>query len=85
MAGENWTFWLQMTNLAMGLIILLAVVPVFGSAVWEVTKRARKAQESKIDSELRTLFAPGAHTLSDSELGLTMADGGEEITNPPRK
>ena len=81
MAGENWTFWLQMTNLAMGAIILLAVVPVFGSVVWEVSKRARKkADESRnLEAELRALFAPGAHTLSDPELGLTMADGGEKI------
>ena len=36
MAGENWTFWLQMTNLAMGVIVLLAVVPVVGSVVREI-------------------------------------------------
>ena len=80
MAGEDWTFWLQMMNLAMGVIILLAVVPVFGSVVWEVAKRARKAHESNnLESELRALFAPGVHTLSVPELGLTMADGGEKI------
>jgi uncharacterized membrane protein len=80
MAGENWIFWLQMTNLAMGVIILLAVIPVFGSVVWEVAKRARKAHESKhLESDLRTLFAPDVHTLSVPELGLTMADGGEKV------
>jgi high-affinity Fe2+/Pb2+ permease len=87
MAGENWTFWLQMTNLAMGVIILLAAVPVFGSVVWEAAQRARNGRnESKnLDSELRALYASVAHTLSDPELGLTMADGGEEVKNPPRK
>ena len=86
MAGENWTFWLQMTNLVMGAIILLAVVAVFGSVVWEVFERARKkADESKnLEAELRALYISVAHTLSDPELGLTMADGGEEVKNLPR-
>ena len=47
MAGEGWTFWLlQMTNLAIGAITLLAVVLTFGSVGWEAVKRARKAHES---------------------------------------
>ena len=80
MAGENWTFWLQMTNLAMGVIVLLAVVLLAGSVVRELMeRRARKVHEFNTDSELRALFASGAHTLSDPELGLTMADGGEKV------
>jgi hypothetical protein len=31
MAGENWTFWLNMTNFALGIITLLALVVVFGA------------------------------------------------------
>ena len=28
MGGENWTFWLNMTNFALGIVTLLAVVVV---------------------------------------------------------
>ena len=36
MAGENWTFWLNMTNFALGIVTLLAVVVVAGAVSWDL-------------------------------------------------
>ncbi len=39
MAGENWTFWLNMTNFALGIITLLALLVVFGAVGWDLMVR----------------------------------------------
>ena len=39
MAGENWTFWLNMTNFALGIITLLALLVVFGAVGWDLLVR----------------------------------------------
>lgn len=36
MAGENWTFWLNMTNFALGIVTLLAVLVVVGAVSWDL-------------------------------------------------
>ena len=36
MGGENWTFWLNMTNFALGIVTLLAVVVVAGAVSWDL-------------------------------------------------
>ena len=42
MAAENWTFWLNMTNFALGIVTLLALLVVFGAVGWDLL--VRKAQ-----------------------------------------
>jgi hypothetical protein len=85
MAGENWTFWLNMTNFALGIITLLALVVVFGAVGWDFMVRKAKRAHSVEDINLNTLDADlremlrGSHTLSVPGLGLTMADGGERV------
>jgi len=81
MAGENWTFWLNMTNAALGVITVLALLVVLGAAGWEVWARmARKARATgALGGPLRAMLEAEPHSLSVPGLGLTMADGGERV------
>jgi hypothetical protein len=85
MAGENWTFWLNMTNFALGIITLLALVVVFGAVGWDLlvlkvhnARKLRSADLNSFDEDLRAMLH-GSHSLSVPGLGLTMADGGERV------
>ena len=85
MAGENWTFWLNMTNFALGIITLLALVVVFAAVGWDLLvlklHNARKVGSrdlNSFDEDLRAMLN-GSHTVSVPGLGLTMADGGEQV------
>ncbi len=86
MAGENWTFWLNMTNFALGIITLLALVVVFGAVGWDLmVRKVHHARElgstdpNRFDEDLRAMLHGGSHSLSVPGLGLTMADGGERV------
>jgi hypothetical protein len=83
MAGENWTMWLNITNFALGIVTLAALLIVFFAVGWDLL--ASKLRHTRanadllnIDAELQALLH-GSHSLSVPELGLTMADGGERI------
>lgn len=83
MAGENWTMWLNITNLALGIVTLVALLLVFFAVGWDLL--VRKVKEPAriglrdIDDELQALLNRQSHSLSVPGLGLTMADGGEKI------
>ncbi len=82
MAGENWTMWLNITNFALGLVTVIAVLLVFFAVGWDLLLRkvrAPKPDWSTVDADLRAMLHAGSHSLSVPELGLTMADGGERI------
>jgi len=91
MAGENWTFWFNMTNFALGMITVLAVVVVFAAVGWDLMAlwlhKARSADGvdmarvniDTITADLRARWRTEPHSLSVPGLGLTMADGGEKI------
>jgi hypothetical protein len=79
------TLWLNLTNAALGVVTLLAVLVVAGSVGRELMVRRRKTRElNNLDAELATLVNGGgsAHILPVPELGLTMADGGEPVEPP---
>ena len=78
MNGAN---WVVMMNHALILIVVVAWGGLFISIGWEVAARiARKARElRRVDSELSALLAAEPHRITIPELGLTMADGGEEV------
>lgn len=85
MAGENWTFWLNMTNFALGMITVLALVVVFGAVGWDLlVRKVHHGRElgstdlNRFDEDLRAMLQ-GSHSLSVPGLGLTMADGGERV------
>lgn len=81
MAGENWTMWLNITNFALGLVTLVALLVVFLSVGWDLLTRKVKSPAvdmRNIDADLKALLH-GSHSFNVPEFGLTMADGGEKI------
>jgi hypothetical protein len=89
MAGENWTMWLNITNFALGIVTLIALLLVFFCVGWDLLvrkteKSAVRVDLSNIDADLKALLH-GSHSLTIPELGLTMADGGEKIGPPKSK
>jgi len=83
MAGEDWTMWLNITNFALGVVTLIAVLVVFFAVGWDLLVRkvgkAREVNLNNIDADLKALLQGGSHSFSVPEFGLTMADGGERI------
>lgn len=82
MAGENWTMWLNITNFALGIVTLIALLLVFFAVGWDLLVRkihAPRPNWSTVDADLRAMLHASSHTMSVPELGLTMADGGERI------
>ena len=82
MAGENWTMWLNITNFALGIVTLIALLVVFFAVGWDLlvrkVGRTPAVDLRNFDADLKALLH-GSHSLSVPELGLTMADGGEPI------
>ena len=78
---EDWAYWLMMTNLGLALIVFAAVVTVIGGVAWEfLAASARRAREMRgMSGELSALLIEESHRRLVPDLGLTMADGGEEI------
>jgi len=96
MAGENWTMWLYITNFALGIVTLLAVVVVAGAVSWDLffmwLRKAHKGDVADIQSvNMQRLMAEvregwgDAHSFSVPGLGLTMADGGQKIDPSDKK
>ena len=83
MAGEDWTMWLNITNFALGLVTLIALLVVFFAVGWDLLVRkvgkAREVNLNNIDADLKALLQGASHSFSVPEFGLTMADGGERI------
>jgi hypothetical protein len=79
MNGPDWTYWLQMMNFAMVAVVVLAGITVIIPAFWELQKRLRHAGEVQSDDELSVILRADSHHIAVPELGLTMADGGEEL------
>ncbi|HEX9190438.1 MAG TPA: hypothetical protein VGB87_25400 [Vicinamibacteria bacterium] len=63
------TFWLNFTNIALGLVTLACVLAIAGGVVRELLLRR----------ERRAAVAADDHAFATPELGVTMADGGERI------
>ena len=81
------TYWLTFTNVALGLIVLICCVAVAIGVVQEVAARRRKrVAAAELDREVADLAATymGGHTFQVPGLGVTMADGGEEV-KPPKE
>ena len=81
----NWsdpqTLWLNLTNLALGVVTLSAVLIVAGAVAWELVFKHRRVREPvDIDAELSSMLdAVSPHMLQVPGLGLTMADGGTPV------
>jgi len=75
------TYWLTVTNVVLGLVVLVCCVAVAVGVVQELAARRRKAvAASELDREVADLVsAYGGHAFQVPGLGVTMADGGEKL------
>ena len=82
------TYWLNITNALLGLVTLICCIAVGIGIVQELAaRRKRSASLSKIDTEVADLvssFGDG-HAFHIPTLGVTMADGGEELRHKEEK
>lgn len=65
------TFWLNVTNIALGVVTLACVVLFVGVVLQEVVQRVRQ--------HVPVFAKKDDHAFVLPELGLTMADGGERL------
>ena len=76
------TYWLNVTNIALGVVVLICCIAVGIGVLQELAaKRKKHAALSALDTEVADLvnsFNDG-HAFNLPQLGLTMADGGEEL------
>jgi len=82
------TYWLTVTNITLGVVAAIAVIAVAIGVVQELAARHhRAAAERNLDREMVDLVASfdDAHALDVPGLGLTMADGGEELRKKTEK
>lgn len=63
------TFWLDFTNIALGLVTLLCVIAILGGV----------ARDLLLRWERRAAALEDDHAFATPGLGVTMADGGERI------
>ena len=76
------TYWLTFTNAALGVVVLICCVAVAIGVVQEIVAKRKKASAmSKLDREVSGLVNSyqDGHAFHLPELGVTMADGGEEL------
>ena len=76
------TYWLTFTNVALGVVVLLCCLAVVIGVVQELAERhRRKAASVQLDREVSDLLSGYAdtHSFRHPELGVTMADGGEQL------
>ena len=74
----NWsdpnTFWLNITDIALGIVTLASLAFVAQAAFREVYARLANRVSVRLHED--------SHAFTLPELGLTMADGGEPINTP---
>ena len=76
------TYWLTFTNAALGVVVLICCVAVAIGVVQEIVAKRKKASAmSNLDREVTDLVNSyqDGHAFHLPELGVTMADGGEEL------
>jgi hypothetical protein len=87
MSNDDWVLWLNVTNIALGVVVVLAVLLVAYGVVWELVARHKKHSGLRdLDAEMRSMLHDEfSHSLAVPELGLTMADGGEHVKPDSKK
>ena len=74
--GDPGTFWLNVTNAALGVFAVVAFAMVAGAVMVELAERLKKRLAATVGD---------AYTLHVPALGATMADGGEKIQGAKEK
>ena len=78
----NWSdpdsIWLNITNIVLGVVVVLCVAVMLGGIAHEFISRARKRRriDAELDRDMRLLNDDRA--FDSPNLGITMADGGEK-------
>lgn len=87
MSNYDWVFWLNVTNIALGVIVVLAVLLGAYGVVWELVIRHKKHSGARdVNAEMQAMLRDEfGHSLAIPELGLTMADGGEHVKAEEKK
>jgi hypothetical protein len=76
------TYWLTQTNILLGAVVAVCLIAVFIGVVQElIAIHRRRAAESGLDRELAEMvgLARDGHAFDLPGLGMTLADGGEEL------
>ena len=74
MPKDDWVFWLNLTNIVLGVVVFLAVLLVAYAVVWELVSRYKKPRNvANLDEELVAMLQDG---LLVPGLGVTMAGRG---------
>jgi hypothetical protein len=76
------TYWLTVTNIGLGVVVLICCGAVAFGVLQELgATRRKRAEMSQLDDEVTNLVAgfQGGHAFHIPGLGVTMADGGEEF------
>jgi len=81
------TYWLTLTNIALGVVVLICCVAVALGVLQELAARRKKrAEASAFEREMAELTAyAGGHAFNVPGLGVTMADGGEELRKKEKR
>ena len=81
------TYWLTLTNIALGVVVLICCLAIAAGVIQEfAVRRKKKAALADLDSEVASLVSSyEGHAFDVPGLGLTMADGGEAIDKPSGK
>ena len=83
MFGVNWgdpqTIWLNLTNLGLGIVVLVCVGVVAYGVARDLLARKATVPQAEVDRVLDRMFGEKqlSHSFHTPELGWTMADGGE--------
>jgi hypothetical protein len=80
------TYWLTITNIVLGLVVFICCAAVAVGVIQELAAKRKKASAmSKLDQEVADLVSSyGGHAFQVPGLGITMADGGEELGSGQR-
>ena len=82
------TYWLTVTNAALGVVVLICCFAVAIGVFQEIAaKRKKVAVLSRLDHEVSDLVASfhDGHAFHLPQLGVTMADGGEQLGKKEKK
>ncbi len=71
------TFWLNVTNIGLGVVTLACILVVMRAVLQEVTAKAKE--------RARQLVEDDDHMFREPVLGLTMADGGVRVDRSSEK
>ena len=78
--GNSETLWLNVTNLALGLVVAVAIGVLVSGVLYETVRNWMARRRLASGDVTEALAAASPHSYFDPQLGLTMADGGEPET-----